>query len=114
MTSIKQDERGTGHLEMALLVVVVALIGFVGWYVYRAKQTTDKALNTASSTSTGAEPRFTKNTNKNSTASSAATSNASLQSDLQGASSAANQGNKDMSATTSSLGDQSTFTSVPQ
>jgi uncharacterized protein HemX len=111
MIAIKQDERGTGHLEAALIVVVVAIIGFVGWYVYHAKQNTDRALNTTNN-STGTQTGSGKN--KTQPAPAASTSNASLQSDLQAASSAANQGNKDMSTANTSLGDQSTFTSVPQ
>ena len=111
MISIKRDERGTGHLEMALLVVIVAIIGFVGWFVYHAKQNADQTLNTASASATSAGPHFAKT---KSTTASASTNNASLQSDLQAATSAANQGNKDISTTNSSLADQSTLTSVPQ
>jgi uncharacterized protein HemX len=109
---MKQDERGMGHVETALIVVVVVIIGFVGWFVYRAKHNADQALNTANTTSIGAAPRFAKN--KNTAATNAGTTNASLQSDLQAATSSANQGSKDISTTNNSLSDQSTFTSVPQ
>lgn len=112
MIATKRDERGVGHVEIVLLVVVVALIGFVGWFVYHAKQNADQTLNAASTTSTSAQPNFAKN--KNATSTTASTSNTSLQSDLQDATSAANQGNKDMSSTNTSLSDQSTFTSIPQ
>lgn len=108
MVSIKRDERGIAHLETALVIVIVAIIGFVGWYVYHTKQNSDKALNTSNS----AGPRFTYQ--KTSTAPSGSTSNASLQTDQQGAASSANQGSKDLSASNDSLNDQSTMTSVPQ
>jgi uncharacterized protein HemX len=113
MVSIKRDERGIGHLEGVLVIVIVAVIGFVGWYVYHTKQNSDTALNNAASTSNGAGPRFTKNT-KSTAAANASTSNASLQTDQQSAASSANQGSKDLSASNDGLSDQSTLTSVPQ
>jgi uncharacterized protein HemX len=111
MVSPKRDEHGFGHLESILIIFVVVVIGLVGWYVYHAKQNTDKALNTATTTSNNAGPRFAKTT-KQTTSSS--TSNASLQADQQSASTSANQGVKDLSDTNNSLNDQSTFTAVPQ
>ncbi len=113
MSEIKKDERGFSPVETVLVIVIVAIIGFVGWFVYHAKQNTDKSLNAANTTSNNAGPQFT--TSKQATASNAGdTSNASLQSDLQGASSSANQGSKDLTATNDSLNDKSTLTSVPQ
>jgi len=48
-------ENGFAPLELMLIVVIVAALGFVGWYVWHAKQTTDKTTeqvnNTASSKS---------------------------------------------------------------
>ncbi len=106
--SIKPNERGFSTVETALLVVVVASIGLIGWYVYHVRQTTNKSYNAANSSSV--QPNF--GTKKS--VATGDTSNTSLQSDLQSATSAANQGNKDMSTANGSLNDQSTLTSVPQ
>jgi hypothetical protein len=114
MVSIKRDEHGIGHIESLLVVVIVAIIGFTGWYVYHTKQNSDKALNAAASTSNNAGPRFTKKATSSSPAASGSTSNASLQTDQQSAASSANQGSKDLSASNDSLNDKSTLTSVPQ
>lgn len=106
--STKPDERGFSTVETALLVVVVAAIGLIGWYVYHVRQTTNKSYNAINGSSV--QPNFG---SKKSIAT-GDTSNASLQSDLQSATSSANQGNNDMSAANASLNDQSTLTSVPQ
>jgi len=115
MSDIKKDERGFSPVETVLVIVIVAIIGLVGWFVYHAKQNTDKSLNAANTTSNNAGPQFA-NSKKAAAASNTGgdTSNASLQSDLQGASSSANQGSKDLSAANGSLNDKSTLTSVPQ
>jgi uncharacterized protein HemX len=110
MVLTKRNERGFAHLEIVLLIIIAAIIGGVGWYVYHTKQNTDKTLNAASTTSNNAGPRFA----KTATPSSAAASNDSLQSDQQSAASAANQGSKDLSSSNDSLNDKSTMTTVPQ
>lgn len=114
MSSIKQDEHGFSPVESVLVIVIVAVIGFVGWYVYQARQNSNKALDAA--TSTGVAPRFANNSKKAAATSTNTgdTSNTSLQSDLDGTTGAANQGSKDMSASNDSLNDKSTLTSVPQ
>jgi predicted negative regulator of RcsB-dependent stress response len=114
MSDIKKDERGFSPIETILVLVIVAVIGFVGWFVYHAKQTTDKSLNAANTTSNNAGPKFTTKKQAAASSNTGGTSNANLQSDLQTASSSANQGSKDLSAANSSLSDQSTLTSVPQ
>lgn len=116
MTSTKDDQRGFSAIETALVVVIVALIGFVGWYVYHSKQKSDDALNAAASTSQNASPAFKKSTkaagSTSTTSSSASTS--SLQTDLNSATSSSNAGSQDLSNTNNSLNDQSTLTTVPQ
>lgn len=111
MTSIKHNERGFSPVELGLTVVIVVLIGFVGWYVYHVRQTSSKSLDAAASTSANASPRFASNSKA---AASGDTSNASLQKDLSGATSASNSGSQDLSSTNNSLNDSSTLTSVPQ
>jgi flagellin-like protein len=113
MSSVKQDERGFSPVESVLVVVMVAIIGLIGWYVYHSKQNTNKALDAATSTNSGASPRFADNSKKT-TANSGDTSNASLQNDLNSVTSASNQGSKDILASNDSLNDKSTLTSVPQ
>lgn len=102
------DERGFSHVETILVVVIVAAIGLIGWYVYRARQSTNNTYNAINSSSAG--PNF--GTKKN--VATGDTSNASLTSGLQAATTAANRGNQDMSTANGSLNDQSTLTSVPQ
>lgn len=111
MASTHKNQRGFSTVEGVLVVVALALIGFVGWYVYHTRQNSNKALDAANNTSNSAGPRFTSNSKA---ADSGSTSNSSLQSDLSSAASASNQGSKDMSATNDSLNDQSTLTSIPQ
>lgn len=38
---MKRSEKGFSTLELVLVLVVVGLIGFTGWYVWRAKQNVD-------------------------------------------------------------------------
>ena len=108
MSISHQDEHGFSHIETVLVVVIVAAIGLIGWYVYQARQNTNKSYNAINSSS--ASPNF--GTKK--TVATGDTSNSGLQSSLQDATSAANQGNKDMAAANNGLNDQSTLTSVPQ
>lgn len=112
MTSIKRNERGFSPVELGLTVVIVAMIGFVGWYVYHVRQVSNQSLNAAARISNNAGPRFANNSKQ--TAVSGSTSNASLQQDLISATSASNLGSQDLASANSSLNDQSTLTSVPQ
>src|SRR4051812_7327602 len=48
---MKSNQKGFSAVEGLLILVVVCLIGFIGWYVWRTKSQTDKSLNTAASTS---------------------------------------------------------------
>jgi predicted negative regulator of RcsB-dependent stress response len=107
MTSNQTDESGFSAVESILVVVIIAAIGLVGWYVYRARQNTNNLYN---ATNSSASPNF--GTKK--AVATGDTSNAALQSSLQDATSSANKGNQDMSTANNSLNDQSTLTSVPQ
>ncbi len=60
MISINKNEKGYGAVEIILVIVIVAAIGFVGWFVYHTKQNSDKALDQATSTSQNAGPHFAK------------------------------------------------------
>lgn len=104
MTSIAKHERGFSIVETSLLVIVIAAIGVVGWYVYSHRSKSNPAIpSTGASTISSTSSQL-----------SSGTSNADLQSDLNNVTSSSNQTNQDISASNSSLNDQSTFTSVPQ
>lgn len=60
MTSITKKQDGSGAIEIILIILVVVAIGFVGWFVYHTKQSSDKTLDQATSTSQNAGPRFAK------------------------------------------------------
>jgi uncharacterized protein HemX len=111
MASTHKNQRGFSTVEGVLVVVALALIGFVGWYVYHTKQTSDKALNAAASTSNNAGPRF--GSAKTATAT-GSTSNSSLQSNLNSVNNNVTTSNHSLDSSDSSLNDQSTFTAVPQ
>lgn len=111
MRKIGKSQAGFSAVEVVLLIVIVGVIGFVGWYVYHAKQNSDTVLNSAAHTSASS----TKSKTTGSTATPApGTDNQSLQTDLNGLTTSNNQSNADLGSSNSSLNDQSTFTAVPQ
>ena len=56
MTKPQKNDQGLGALEGLLILVIVGLLGFTGWYVLQAKRSTDKSLLPSSS----ATPKFKK------------------------------------------------------
>lgn len=46
-----KSQKGFSAVETILLVIIVGLIGFTGWYVYTTQQNTNDSLDTAASTS---------------------------------------------------------------
>lgn len=44
----KLNNNGFGAIEALLIVIAIAIVGFVGYYVYHANQTTNKVYNQAS------------------------------------------------------------------
>lgn len=49
MKKLNTNQRGSSAIEALLILVIIGLIGFVGWYVYSAKNETDKNLTANSS-----------------------------------------------------------------
>ncbi|HET9098511.1 MAG TPA: hypothetical protein VFN51_02740 [Candidatus Saccharimonadales bacterium] len=54
MTSYKRDQGGFSAVEGLLIVVIVALLAFVGWYVYSSNKKASDTINTANHTNTAA------------------------------------------------------------
>lgn len=100
----KHDENGFSAVEGLLILLIIGIIGFVGWYVMRAKNDTDNNLGAAANSS---------QTAGNSGKSGNGTDNQSLENNLNGINTSSNQTTKDLSASDSSLHDNSTFTSLP-
>lgn len=50
---MKKNEKGFAVLEGLLIVVIVVLIGFVGWYVLKVKGNTNKTPSTSTGSNTG-------------------------------------------------------------
>lgn len=49
---MRNNQRGLGHIGMLLIVIVIAAVGFVGWYVYKnngKSKTTDSTASVSSS-----------------------------------------------------------------
>lgn len=109
MTSLKKNQRGFSALEGILLVLVIAAIGFVGWYVYKNRATSSTPAATTSSIASTKQETAVVNTPLPS-----GSSNSDLSSDLSNISSTSTQSNNDINAVNSGLNDQSSMTSVPQ
>jgi hypothetical protein len=60
MGKLKNNQSGFGVVEALLILVIVAIVGGTGFYVYQAQQNTNKALTSDSSTT----PNFKKKTTK--------------------------------------------------
>ena len=67
MGKLKNNQKGFGGVETLLIVVIIGLIGFVGWYVYHAMKNTNSAYKAATTTSNTASPKFSSKKAKKST-----------------------------------------------
>jgi predicted negative regulator of RcsB-dependent stress response len=99
----KQDDRGFGHIEFILIFVIVAIIGFTGWYVWHAKTNSEKTLN--------ADDHSSSQTIESSLKPGV---DSSVQQDLNTAGNATSQGDKELNNADSALNDQSTLTDTSQ
>ena len=106
MISLHKHERGFSVIEGTLVIVIIAAIGTVGWYIHmRNANNTTTPVVAASSTQTPAT---------STSLPTSGTTNNDLQSDLSNITSTNAQGSQDLSSANTSLNDQSTMTSVPQ
>jgi uncharacterized protein HemX len=115
MAKLSKEQSGFSIVETVLLLVIVAAIAGVGWYVYHAQQKTSDTFNAATENSNNVSPQFkSKKTPAPTTTS--GTSKSALQSELNTANTANSQSGQEASASSSALNDKSTFTSsqLPQ
>lgn len=54
MKSYKKDQHGFGAVEALLIVVIVALLVFVGWYVYNSNKKANNTINAANQANSSA------------------------------------------------------------
>ncbi len=59
----KINSKGFSAIEGLLILVIIGLIGFVGWYVLHSKNTANKTYNQAASNTTATKPTVKTNTN---------------------------------------------------
>lgn len=59
---MKENQKGFGVVEGLLILVIVGLIGFTGWYVWHIKQNTDKINNKAAAVAASTAAQSTKKT----------------------------------------------------
>lgn len=57
MGRLQKSEAGFGAIQSALLLAVVAIIGFVGWYVYQTRSNSNESYNNAANTSVAASKK---------------------------------------------------------
>lgn len=108
MRRIRHKQQGFSGVETLLVIIFVMIVGFTAWYVAHAKRVTDKSLDATSKTSQSGVGTTETASGGN------GTDDHSLQNDLNGINSTDGQASKDLSATSSGLNDNSTFTSLPQ
>ena len=51
---LRTNQQGFAAIEAVLVVIVLGIIGFTGWFVYHSKQTTNKTLDQTSAASSAA------------------------------------------------------------
>jgi len=59
---MKKNSQGFATIEAALLVVILGILGFTGWYVWHAKQNAEESLSSNNSTTPIIKNKSTTNT----------------------------------------------------
>lgn len=54
MKSYRKDQQGFGAVEALLILVIVAIVAFVGWFVYHSNQKASNTLSTANQSNSNA------------------------------------------------------------
>lgn len=111
MQKIFRHEHGFSSIEIVLVIVIVAVIGGVGYYVHTSSKKSADTLSSANQNASNS-PKFTNR--KAAAGSTTSTSNSSLQSALSSASSSVSQSNQAQSSANNAVNDKSTFTNVNQ
>jgi len=109
---MRNNQKGMAGIESLLIVVIIAIIGLTGWYVYKTRQNSDKTLNSAATTSQAAT-KTEASTATPPAQLSAGSDNSSLQSDLSNINSSQSQAGSDSSAANAAVNDQQNEISVP-
>lgn len=107
---MSKNQNGMALVESVLILVIVAILAFTGWYVYHARQNSNKNLSSAAST--GQTESQTPGA-ANSTTLSSGTDNSSLQSDLNSIGASQNQAAGDSNSANGAVNDQQNEISVP-
>ena len=64
---MKRDQSGFGAVEGLLMVIIVGLLGFMGWYVYHAMQNTNNTYKAVTATNMSTGPKFGTKASKHAT-----------------------------------------------
>jgi cytoskeletal protein RodZ len=75
MGKLKNDQNGFSAVEAVLIIVIAGMIGFVGWYVYRAMKNTNNAYSSSLADSTGSSAKFKHKSSKKGAANADPTAN---------------------------------------
>jgi hypothetical protein len=110
MKQVFRNSSGFAAIEAVLVVVVLAIAGGTGLYVYHTKHASDKLLNAAASESADAT---TPKTKKATSVPTTGSDNASLQTALNGVNSSITQSNQDGTNDNSALNDSQQEVTVP-
>ncbi len=111
----RTKENGFSPIETILVLVIVGMVSFIGWYVYHARNNANKDLNSAASTSQSLTPasKEASSAAANAAITTKGSDDASLSSDLNSANSSQDQASQDSTAAAGAVNDSQSQISVP-
>ena len=68
MKSYSKDQQGFGTVEALLILVIVVIVGFVGWFVYNTNQKASKTIDSANQSNSNSQAVNLTSTNTSSAA----------------------------------------------